>query len=76
MKQNRLRIGRTFIIIAAALMTISILGCAPPPKKPAGLYPAYSGPQIAVEPRTIRLGVSTLLKTGSSLAAAGTRSLL
>ena len=63
MKQNRLRNSRTLIFIAAALITISILSCAPPPKKPAGLHPAYSGPQIAVEPRTIRLGVSTLLKT-------------
>jgi len=64
MKQNRLRISRILLIsISAALISISFFSCAPPPKKPAGLYPAYPGPQIAVEPRTIRLGVSTLLKT-------------
>jgi len=64
MKNNRLWISHILLIsVSAILITISFLGCAPPLKKPAGLYPAYSGPQIAVEPRTIRLGVSTLLKT-------------
>jgi hypothetical protein len=51
------------ISFSAALLSIFITGCAPPPKKPAGLFPVYPGPQIAVEPTHIRLGVSTLLKT-------------
>jgi len=53
-----------FVCMSVVFLTIAFSsGCAPSPKKPAGLYPAYPGPQIAVEPRTIRLGVSTLLKT-------------
>lgn len=72
MKKNRLRISHILLIsVSAILITISFLGCAPPPKKPAGLYPAYPGPQIAVEPRTIRLGVSTLLKTNIVIGGQG-----
>jgi hypothetical protein len=72
MNTNRLRsICILLISISTALISISFLSCAPPLAKPAGLYPAYPGPQIAVEPRTIRLGISTLLKTDIVIGGKG-----
>ena len=64
MNKQKLIVSRILLVsISAIFFMICFTGCAPPLKKPAGLYPAYPGPQIAVEPRTIRLGISTLLKT-------------
>jgi len=38
---------------------------------PAGLFESYPGPQIAVEPRNVRLGISTMLKTPIVIGGTG-----
>ena len=50
------------LIVLVSLMSVCLLilsGCSSPPKK---LDPSKSGPQVIVNPETIRLGVAKLKK--------------
>ena len=46
-----------------AVLMMIVCGCGPKKKEIEGLYTNYPGPQIAVSPYIVRLGISTLLKT-------------
>ena len=64
-KVKPLRLGAAFILV------VFMVGCAPPKKHVEGIFSNYPGPQIAVEPYIVRLGISTLLKTPIRIGGSG-----
>ncbi len=54
------------------LFGVLIIGsCASKLPVPEGLFPGYGGPQIAVTPKAIRLGIAGLVKTPVVIAGSG-----
>ncbi|RJP79058.1 MAG: hypothetical protein C4522_11085 [Desulfobacteraceae bacterium] len=64
-KNNGFKLG-----LLAILMFV-VFGCAPKNKEIEGIYTDYPGPQIAVEPYIVKLGISTLLKTPIQIGGLG-----
>ena len=64
-KKSKLKLGMFAILI------LVIFGCAPKKTEIEGIYTDYQGPQIAVEPYIVRLGISTLLKTPIQIGGMG-----
>jgi hypothetical protein len=59
------------LMVLVSLMSVCLLmlsGCSSPPKK---LDPSKSGPQVIVNPETIRLGVAKLMATNIVFEGAG-----
>jgi hypothetical protein len=65
-KDHVLRLMVGVSLISVFLFTLS--GCSSPPKK---LDPTVSGPQVIVNPETIRLGVAKLMATNIVFEGAG-----
>jgi len=53
------------------VILVMICGCAPKKKEIEGIYTNYPGPQIAVEPYIVRLGIATMLKTPIEIGGLG-----
>jgi hypothetical protein len=66
-----IRNKKAFRLGAAFILSVLILACAPPRKQMEGIFSNYPGPQIAVEPYIVRLGISTLLKTPIRIGGSG-----
>lgn len=73
---KRAMVGRKrLFVLSVALLTCVVAVAACSKRKslpmPAGLFDNYPGPQIAVEPRNVRLGISTMLKTPIVIGGTG-----
>ncbi len=60
-----------FTLWMLVIFMLMICGCTPKKKEIEGLFTNYPGPQIAVEPYVVSLGIATMLKTPIEIGGLG-----